>query len=316
MENQNAVSLSQGTFTSSSPIVLSVPGRQVELQIKVSAPAIGNNLPIILLSHGHGMSNFLSSLRGYGPLADFYASQGFVVIQPTHLDSKTLNLDPDGPEGPLFWKSRATDMHVILDYLDQIEEIVPGLAGRLDKNQVVAVGHSLGGHTVSILAGMRLTDPKDKKEVILNEPRIKAAVIIAGPGSPAGLAPFAAEHYPIFGTSDFTEMTLPCLIVTGDNDNNPMFSERADWRSDAYHLSNGPKCLLTILGGEHILGGISGYDAAETTDESPERVALVQQATLAYIRTALYPEDSSWENIQDQLQSEDEPKAIIELKGY
>ena len=36
-----------------------------------------------------------------------------------------------------------------------------------------------------------------------------------------------------------------------------------------YRLSIGPKCLLTVLNREHGLGGISGYDAAETPDESP-----------------------------------------------
>ncbi len=65
-------------------------------------------------------------------------------------------------------------------------------------------------------------------------------------------------------------MTTSALVVAGDKDVNPMFSDRVAWRADAYVLSPGPKCLLTLFGAEHILGGVSGYDAAETTDESPE----------------------------------------------
>lgn len=57
-----------------SPVVLPVPGRQVDLQMKVSAPARASNLPIILFSHGHGRWSFLSSLHGFGPLVDFYAA--------------------------------------------------------------------------------------------------------------------------------------------------------------------------------------------------------------------------------------------------
>ncbi len=68
-----------------SPVVLSAPGRAVDLQMRVSAPVTGLELPIILLSHGHGHSNNLSSLNGYGPLANFWAAHGFVVIQPTCL---------------------------------------------------------------------------------------------------------------------------------------------------------------------------------------------------------------------------------------
>lgn len=297
-----------------SPVVLSVPGRQVDLQIKVSAPATGSDLPIILLSHGHGQSTFLSSLRGYGPLVDFYAAQGFVVIQPTHQDSKALSLDPNGPEGALFWRSRAEDMHFILDHLDQIEAIVPFLSGRLDRSRIAAVGHSLGGHTVGMLAGMRVTDPNDGKEVNLVEPRIKAGVLIGAPGKGADVAAFVSEHYPVLRNGSFAEMTMPSLVVAGDKDQNADFSARADWRSDAYFLSPGPKCLLTIFGGEHMLGGISGYDVAETTDESPERVAVVQQLTLAYLRTALYPEDSSWEDAKKNLKEDVNPKARIECK--
>ena len=33
-----------------------------------------------------------------------------------HVLAKTLGLDPDGPEGPLFWKSRASDMKFIIDH--------------------------------------------------------------------------------------------------------------------------------------------------------------------------------------------------------
>ncbi len=314
MEKVPVTGTAPNPIVSFSPVVLSVSGRQVDLQMKVSAPATGSDLPIILFSHGHGRSNFLSSLHGYGPLVDFYAAQGFVVIQPTHQSSKTLSLDPNGSEGALFWRSRAEDMHFILDHLDQIEATVPGLSRRLDRSRIATVGHSMGGHTAAMLAGMRVTDPKDGKEVNLAEPRIKAAVLMGAPGKGEDAAAFISEHYPVLRNSNFAEMTMPALVVNGDKDKNANFSDRADWRADAYFLSPGPKCLLTIFGGEHILGGISGYDAAETSDESPERVAVVQQLTTAYLRTALYPKDYSWEDAKKALNEEANPKARIECK--
>ena len=108
------------------PVVFAAPGRPAALEMRVVAPATGDSLPNILFSHGHGASNFLSSMRGYAPLVEFYASHGFVVVVPTHLNSKTLALDPNGPEGPLFWRSRGKDMHFILDHLTEIEAAVPG----------------------------------------------------------------------------------------------------------------------------------------------------------------------------------------------
>ena len=205
-------------------------------------------------------------------------------------------------------------MHFILDHLDQIEATVPGLSGRLDRHRIAAVGHSMGAHTVGMLAGMRVTDPHDCKEVNLIEPRIKAGVLIGAPGKGADAAAFVSEHYPVLRNNSFSEMTMPALVVAGDKDKNINFSERGDWRADAYQLSPGPKCLLTIFGGEHILGGISGYDAAETTDDSPERVALVQALTLAYLRSALYVGDASWKAAQKALREDANPKARIVCK--
>ena len=83
------------------PIILRAPNRTVDLEIKVVTPQTGDALPIILFSHGHGSLRFLSSIEGYGPLTTFWAAHGFVVIQPTHLDSGKLDLreteDPDAP---------------------------------------------------------------------------------------------------------------------------------------------------------------------------------------------------------------------------
>ena len=46
--------------------------------------------------------------------------------------------------------------------------------------------------------------------------------------------------------------------------------------------------LLTLYGAKHALGGIVGYEVAETTDEDPERVAVIQRMSTAYLRTALH----------------------------
>jgi pimeloyl-ACP methyl ester carboxylesterase len=283
-----------------SPVVLPVRGRPVDLEMKVSAPAAGRNLPIILFSHGHGNSNYLSSLNGYGPLANFYAARGFVVIQPTHLDSKSLGLDPNGPEGPLFWQSRVEDMKHILDHLDFVESSVPGLKGRLDSKRVAIVGHSMGGHTAAMLLGMRLADPHDGRIVDMVEPRITTGVLLSAPGNGgADLSAFSTEHYSFFLHPSFTEMTKPALVVFGDSDvdtTQHLTVRGPDWHADPYVLSKGPKCLLTVAGGRHSLGGVSGYDAAEAKDESPERAAVVERLTWAYLRSGLYPDDSSWSN--------------------
>jgi dienelactone hydrolase len=315
ISNADNIPVSVSTpVVSVSPVVLSAPGRAVDLQVRVSAPVTGSELPIILLSHGHGSSNYLSSLIGCAPLADFWAARGFVVIQPTHLNSSTINVDRNGPEGPLFWRSRVEDMRRILDQLDHIEAAVPQLGGRLDRSRIAAAGYSLGGHTAAMLLGMRATDPHDGTAVDLADPRIKAGVLLAAPGRGTDLTAAAAQRFPFLKGPSFAEMTTPTLVVVGDKDVNPNFTDRSDWRADAYFRSPGPKCLLTLFGAEHSLGGVAGYDAAETTDENPERVDAVRRLTWAYLRTALYPADPAWPAARAALMDAPDPLGRVECK--
>ncbi|MEU8825129.1 chlorophyllase [Streptomyces sp. NPDC048636] len=299
-----------------SPVVLPAPGRAVDLEVRVSAPMTGSELPIILLSHGQGYSNHLSSLNGYAPLANFWAAHGFVVIQPTHLSSRTLSLDPNTPGAPLYWRSRAEDMTRVLDRLDVIEAAVPQLRGRLDLGKVAVAGHSMGGHTASLLLGARLTDPHDGTEVNLAEPRIKAGVLLAAPGRGGdAVTDFVAENYSFFLTMDFSRMTAPALVVAGDKDSSTHLTVRGpDWHTDPYVLSPGPKSLLTLFDAEHGLGGVSGYDVAETTDENPERVSVVQRLTCAYLRSELHPGNTAWQTARETLAADSHPLGRVESK--
>ena len=80
------------------PVVLPGPGRAVDLQVRVSAPATGSELPVILLSHGHGPSNNLSSLNGYAPLANLLGGAR-LRRDPAH-PSGLDNAEPASPMTP------------------------------------------------------------------------------------------------------------------------------------------------------------------------------------------------------------------------
>jgi len=291
------------------PVVLPAPGRGVDLQVRVSAPVTGRDLPVVVFSHGFGWS-----LDGYAPLADFWAGHGFAVIQPTHLDSRTLNIAPDDPRFAEIWRIRVEDLTRILDQLDLIEASVPGLPGRLDRTRIAAAGHSWGGQTASMLLGARVLDSDGKSGKDLSDPRVTAGVLLATTGEGgADLTPFAAEHFPFMNPS-FADMATPALVIAGDHDQSQLSTRGPDWFADPYFLSPGSKSLLTLFGAEHSLGGIPGYSVTETTDESPARVALIQRLTWAYLRQVLYPDDPNWSAARAELTASPAPLGRIESK--
>ncbi|GAA1752582.1 alpha/beta hydrolase family protein [Agromyces humatus] len=271
------------------PVTLATPGRAVPLEARVSAPLTGSNLPVIVFSHGNGWP-----LDGYAPLASFWASRGFVVVQPTHLDSRRLGIGFGDPRFARIWLERIDDMTRILDEFGLIEAAVPGLEGRVNRDCIAAVGHSWGAQTVQTLLGARVLDADGEPGPDMSDPRVKAGVLLAATGlAGAQLHPFAAENFPFMSPS-FAELSTPTLVVAGDRDQSRMSSRGPDWFTDAFTFSPGATDLLTLFGAEHSLGGIPGYEVAETTDENPVRVAVLQRLTSAYLRSALNPDDHSW----------------------
>lgn len=265
-------------------------------------------LPVIIFSHGNGQS-----FHAYGPLADYWAAHGFAVIQPTHLDSRMLGLAPDDPRRPQLWRFREKDLATILDGLDHIESQAPMICGRLDHARIAVAGHSWGGQTASTFLGATHPDPDNGSVVNRKDNRIKAGVLLAAPGSGNDLSEHAARNFP-FLYPDFSTMTVPTLIVVGDRDIGRLSTRGAGWWRDAYDLSPSPKALFTAFGGEHALGGIPGYEARETTDERPQRVAAIQRLSTSFLRSTLYPGDPAFSDTVATLAADAAPEGSVETK--
>ena len=276
------------------PIRLEMPGRQL-LELRLTAPATGEALPIVLLSHGFGPSSYIPSKDGYAPLAQFWAERGIAVIQPTHASSRIGGLAPDHPEGPFFWRERVVEMRAVLDQLAEIERQAPAIAGRLDHERIAVAGHSFGGHTCSLLLGGRLQGED------FSDPRIRAGILLASPGrGGADLTPEHARRFPFFDI-DFSGIELPTLVVCGAQDN-PHFTPRGpEWHADAFHDAPGADALLTISSVGHGLGGIAGLDARETEVEDPEALEATRRLILAWLRRVFSIEQDSWTQSQAAL---------------
>ena len=291
------------------PLTLQVESRGEDLTYRVTAPAQGENLPIILFSHGNGQS-----LYAYGPLINYWASNGFVVINPTHLDSRMLALAGDDPRRAQLWRYREQDILALLDNLDAVEQAAPFIRGRIDRGRIAVAGHSWGAQTASMFLGATHPDPDDGSTVSLRDDRVKAGVLFAVPGTGGdNLSDFAARNFP-FMHPDFSGLETPTLVVAGDSDNGAMTVRGPDWWREAYDLSPGARALFEVKGGEHSLGGIPNYEARETTDEDPARVAAIQQLSAAFLHSILSDPNAVWKTAVDAVRQAAVTQGTVEEK--
>lgn len=288
------------------PVTLPAPTRGDDLQVRITAPTAGTDLPVIVFAHG-----FSQSMTAGDPLVDHWASNGFVVVQPTFLDSATLGLAPSDPRYPTIWQTRIDDLEQVINDLETIIAAVPGLTGRVDTDRLAVAGHSWGGQSVGMLLGARVVGADGQPGEDRTDGRVKAGVLLSTTGFSRGdLTPFAQENF-AFMSPDFTQLNTPSIVVAGDQDQSLLSTRGPDWFTDVYHYSPGAQHLVTLHGGEHALGGIQDYSSTATTDESPERVDLVRLTTTAFLQTALGIDEAAW---SDATATPPEPIGHIDSK--
>jgi predicted dienelactone hydrolase len=228
---------------------LPFPELEKELQMRLAFPASGGPYPVIVLSHGNGCSQDL-----YAGIADHWASWGYVVIQPVHMDSRDLGFSMKGKTLEtmnLVVSSRRADLRFILDSLDALQEHVPGLRGKPDADHLIAAGHSMGGGTAMVLTGVTMVNPRDQSVMDSDEDRFEALILITEPGNNRMMPsePWRLARVPTFvatGSGDFS--------LVGARDGK---KSKSGWQLPAdADRPDQPRWYLFIDEADHYLGGL------------------------------------------------------------
>lgn len=251
---------------------LAMPGRKKALQYRAVFSRSAKDMPVIIWSHGA-----FGSHRSYTPLAEYWASHGYLVLQPTHSDSMREGTVPLVQNPLVFkdWAQRPREVSFIIDQLQNLETLIPALKGRVNRQRIGIGGHSYGAHTAQLLAGMtgkRGMLPRDEPQSF-REKRAQAFVIV----SPQGTSAVADK-------AAFAGMTVPFLMISGTHDTAANNGKDYIWRLEAWdNAPAGPdRFLLLIDGAYHGFGGISGtvrFPGAGPADENT--VEAVRGAALA-----------------------------------
>ncbi len=251
-----------------SEIELEYKAQDKWLLMQVTYPTTGDGpFPVIVFSHGA-----MCAKNTYAPIIDHWASHGYVVIEPSHLDSPTVQKIQFSQLATIA-DTRPGDMSFILDQLDAILAEIPELAGKVDRDNLAAAGHSMGAATAMRATGLKSRNAEGIFD--MSDPRFDVSVLLSSPGT----APYTPQDA-------WATYTTPMFASTGTRDvtaSNKNKPEGWKWRLGAFDLTPaGDKYAMITQEMDHFFGGMICHEV-DDADHDPEAVAYVGGATVAFL---------------------------------
>ncbi|WP_372764638.1 alpha/beta hydrolase family protein [Litorivivens sp.] len=294
-------------LTASRDALVSIPGYlagpykpQVVDGLTLAAPELANEtielrvwwpqdaqgaIPVVLFSHGNW-----SDRHKYDRLLEHWASHGYAVIAPTHLDGRSMargifNSLRFGQLGLI--DARAADLQFLMDNLGSIQAQLPqGVA--LQVNKLVVAGHSFGAFTAQQFAGAIASDEGAVSRA--GDPRVVGVIALSPPG----------PMFDVIHERSWLNMRGPVLVTTGTWDTNPQFWP--DWRMHLMSHETAPggqQFALVVEGADHYLGNLICRPERE---EAPQRDALtmVNAASVSFLNAYLRSDSAAAAFLQSE----------------
>ena len=245
--NAEAMRTDQATAILVERLELDDSRRQKRLPLRIAWPAVGGPYPVIVFSHGGGSSRDM-----YDQLADSWAAAGYVVFLPTHMESAVFGFEmKDASPARILevLESRRQDLSFILDSLETLPVLVPGLAGRIDAERAIAAGHSMGGATALTVTGLVMESPDGEVRFGYRDNRFDALMLLTEPG-----------NSPMTPADPWRAIPIPVFVATGSKDYSGQWDGPPKRRF--YNFAPGiefpagvPRHYLFIENMDHYLGG-------------------------------------------------------------
>lgn len=227
--------------------------------------------PLVVISHG-----FAADRHFYAYLAKHLASHGLTVVSVEHSGSnvaavtsfspRTLKAHPGRILPASEFMDRPRDISFVLDRLERLNRDSYSLRGRINTENTVLIGHSLGGYTGLALAGAPL-DLKNLAQFCQSGPILTL--------SPADWLQCAATDLPrsrldlsddrisrlivmnpltgeLFGQAGLRQVKVPTLMLASSRD---QVTPVAHQQLRPFIQLSGPKALVVVVGGSHLSVG-------------------------------------------------------------
>lgn len=241
-------------------------GRPVPLRIFY--PLTDGPFPLIVLSHGTFSAN-----DRYDLIARHWAAQGYVVILPQHKDAN-YGVRPTGyAVMQQVTMSRVADMSLVLDKLADIQKQLPALAGKIDHDQYIAAGHSIGTQVAMLVTGMQFKTGFDGELIRSDEQRYSALVLISDPGKMR-----------LMPADVWMASNVPTFMATGTDDYGLMGERGAATEAQSEIMPGAakvPRYELLLEGGDHYFGGLVQKEVEAEPDY--EGLAIFNAVSTAFL---------------------------------
>ncbi len=148
----------------------------------------------------------------------------------------------------------------------------------------------------------------------MSDSRVSAGILLAATGiGGEDLHPFAQANFPFMYPS-FRELTTPTLVVAGDHDQSgcPAAAPTGS-RTHTVSAPVPPTCSLCTTPSTPWAGSPDTRSPRLPT-KNPERVALLQRMSTAYLRTALDLDTDAWAAARAALANTTNPIGHVDSK--
>ncbi|BAY98480.1 hypothetical protein NIES37_24300 [Tolypothrix tenuis PCC 7101] len=204
--------------------------RNRNLPVDLYLPQVSAPSPLIVISHGVASDRF-----AFVYLAEHLASYGFAVAVLEHPGSNAerFQLYFSGLAGPpeaQEFINRPLDVKFVLDQLQQRDKSDRNLQGKINFQQIGAIGHSFGGYTVLALGGGKLNFAQLRRDCAPNRTlNISVFLQCRAYELPAQNYPLQDERIKavlavnpidssVLGETGINQIKLPTMLVSGTQD--------------------------------------------------------------------------------------------------
>lgn len=265
-------------------VPLAMPDSDRVMEVRVAYPEGGEvPFPWIVLSHGT-----FSSKDMYAPVVDHWVSHGYVVMLPNHPDANFGWMPSSEDSMRENNMIRAADMSFLVDNVDQIIAAIPGLEGKIDKDHLIAAGHSVGSLVAMYNTGLEIRHPNTGDVTNHEENRFDAVVMLSDPSK------MALQPDDLWKGS-----TVPTFLGTGTEDYGTQGKGNRPTTHTMERLSGddvppNSKYLLVLDKGDHYFGGLV-HRKREGLEPDHEGLAIFNSLSVAFLDSVIKHNEAAQE---------------------